>query len=148
MLWLSVSFHYLCIRNSYESVSKATPSYLFIQSTPNRQLFQCEAYCLYCRFDHLSCYANIVLAVKTCYKIKINYRESKSCFYGFFQHQSHSRWPSKSHIDLIVPLLQSKSVTIARQYLNYWAVKVALWHLKSASFTPRLFMHFCRKAHN
>ena len=36
-------------------------------------------------------HANIVQAVKTCYKIKINYRESKSCFYGFFQHQSHSR---------------------------------------------------------
>ena len=27
-------------------------------------------------------HANIVQVVKTCYKIKINYRESKSCFYG------------------------------------------------------------------
>ena len=46
-------------------------------------LFLCEAcclYCLYCRFNHLSCHANIVQKVKSCYKIKINYRESKSCF--------------------------------------------------------------------
>ncbi len=41
-------------------------------------------------------HANIVQAVKTCYKIKINYRESKSCFYGFFQHQSLSCQPSKA----------------------------------------------------
>ncbi|WP_419558759.1 hypothetical protein, partial [Prevotella sp.] len=27
-------------------------------------------------------HANIVQRVKTCYKIKINYRESKRCFYG------------------------------------------------------------------
>ena len=27
-------------------------------------------------------HANIVQVVKTCYKIKINSRESKSCFYG------------------------------------------------------------------
>ena len=62
-------------------------------------LFQCEACCLcclYCRFNHLSCHANIVQRVKTCYKIKINSRESKSCFYGFLQHQSHPRPPSKS----------------------------------------------------
>ena len=31
-------------------------------------------------FNHLSCHANIVQRVKSCYKIKINYRESKSCF--------------------------------------------------------------------
>ena len=43
--------------------------------------------------------------VKTCYKIKINYRESKSCFYGVLlckQHPSHT----------IAPLLQSNSATI------------------------------------
>ena len=48
-----------------------------------KPLFLCEAcclYCLYCRFNHLSCHANIVQRVKSCYKIKINYRESKSCF--------------------------------------------------------------------
>ena len=36
-------------------------------------------------------HANIVQRVKSCYKIKINSRESKSCFYGFFQHKSHPR---------------------------------------------------------
>ena len=44
-------------------------------------------------FDPKFCFhhhANIVQMVKNCYKIKINYRESKSCFYGFLQHQSHS----------------------------------------------------------
>ena len=34
-------------------------------------------------------HANIAQTVKTCYKIKINYRESKSCFYGFSLHKSH-----------------------------------------------------------
>ncbi len=50
-------------------------------------------------------YANIVQRVKTCYKIKINSRESKSCFYGVML--------SKQHQCLtIVPLLQYNSATI------------------------------------
>jgi len=50
-------------------------------------------------------HANIVLRVKTCYKIKINFRESKSCFYGVLL--------SKQHQCLtIVPLLQYNSATI------------------------------------
>ena len=50
-------------------------------------------------------HANIVQRVKTCYKIKINSRESKSCFYGVLL--------SKQHQCLtIVPLLQSNSATI------------------------------------
>ena len=35
--------------------------------------------------------ANIVQRVKSCYKIKFNSRESKSCFSGFFGHKSHPR---------------------------------------------------------
>ena len=50
-------------------------------------------------------HANIVQRVKTCYKIKINSRESKGCFYGVLL--------SKQHQCLtIVPLLQSNSATI------------------------------------
>ena len=50
-------------------------------------------------------YANIVQRVKMCYKIKINSRESKSCFYGVLL--------SKQHPCLtIAPLLQSNSGTI------------------------------------
>ena len=50
-------------------------------------------------------HANIVQVVKTCYKIKINSRESKSCFYGILL--------SKLHQCLtIAPLLQSNSATI------------------------------------
>ena len=60
-------------------------------------------------------YANIVQRVKSCYKIKINYRESKSCFYGFLQHKSHPCQPSKTQNALTAPILQSKSVTITRQ---------------------------------
>ena len=81
-------------------------------------LFQGEAcclYCLYCRFNHLSCHANIVQRVKSCYKIKINYRESKSCFYGFSQHKSHPCQPSKTQNALTAPLLQSKSCAVATQ---------------------------------
>ena len=60
-------------------------------------------------------HANIVQRVKSCYKIKINYRESKSCFYGFLQHRSHPCQPSKTQNALTAPILQSKSVTITRQ---------------------------------
>ena len=50
-------------------------------------------------------HANIVQMVKSCYKIKINSRESKSCFYGVLL--------SKQHPCLtIAPLLQSNSGTI------------------------------------
>ncbi len=57
--------------------------------------------------------------VKTCYKIKINSRESKSCFYGILL--------SKQHQCLtIVPLLQSNSATIRVQKWRYCMIKVAL----------------------
>ena len=49
-------------------------------------------------------HANIVQVVKTCYKIKINYRESKSCFYGVLLCKQHPRIT-------IEPLLQSNSAT-------------------------------------
>ena len=60
-------------------------------------------------------HTNIVQRVKSCYKIKINYRESKSCFYGFSQHKSHPCQPSKTQNALTAPILQSKSVTVATQ---------------------------------
>ena len=47
-------------------------------------------------------HANIVQVVKTCYKIKINYRESKSCFYGVLLCKQH---PSLT----IAPLLHYNS---------------------------------------
>ena len=72
--------------------------------------------CLYVR------HANIVQEVKTCYKIKISYRESKSCFYVFSASKPPLPTIKDPHIALIAPLLQSKSVTIARQYLRYWVV--------------------------
>ena len=50
-------------------------------------------------------HANIVQKVKICYKIKINSRESKSCFYGVLLCKQH---PSLT----IVPLLHSDSATI------------------------------------
>ena len=49
-------------------------------------------------------HANIVQVVKMCYKIKINYRESKSCFYGVLLCKQHPRIT-------IEPLLQSNSAT-------------------------------------
>ena len=39
----------------------------------------------------LSCHANIVQMVKSCYKIKINSRESKSRFYGVLLSKQHPR---------------------------------------------------------
>ena len=45
-------------------------------------LFEGKTSCLYCRFNHLSCHANITQRVKTCYKIKIDFRVPVCCFYG------------------------------------------------------------------
>ena len=50
-------------------------------------------------------HANIVQVVKMCYKIKINSRESKSCFYGVLLCKQHPRIT-------IAPLLQCNSATI------------------------------------
>ena len=50
-------------------------------------------------------HANIVQVVKMRYKIKINYRESKSCFYGVLLCKQH---PSLT----IAPLLHYNSATI------------------------------------
>ena len=62
------------------------------------------------------CHANIVQRVKSCYKIKINSRESKSCFMGFYSIkatldnlQKH-KVPSKCHFySLKAALLQRNS---------------------------------------
>ena len=54
--------------------------------------------------------------------MKINYRESKSCFYGFSGIKAPLANHQSPHSALIAPLLQSKSVTIARQYLRCWVV--------------------------
>ena len=50
-------------------------------------------------------YANIVQMVKMCYKIKIDSRDSKSCFYGVLLCKQH---PSLT----IAPLLHYNSATI------------------------------------
>ena len=50
-------------------------------------------------------HANIVQRVKSCYKIKINSRESKRCFYGVMLCKQHQCLT-------IVPLLQYNSATI------------------------------------
>ena len=52
-----------------------------------------------------SSHANIVQRVKSCYKIKINSRESKRCFYGVLLRKQPPRLT-------IAPLLQSNSATI------------------------------------
>ena len=50
-------------------------------------------------------HANIVQRVKTCYKIKIDFRVSVCCFYGILLCRQHQRLTIK-------PLLQSNSATI------------------------------------
>ena len=70
-----------------------------------RRSSYCHTVTEYCRFNHLSCHANIVQRVKTCYKIKINSRESKRCFYGVMLCKQHQCLT-------IAPLLQSNSATI------------------------------------
>ena len=74
-------------------------------SIGTRRRSYCHTVTEYCRFNHLSCHANIVQRVKSCYKIKIDSRESKSCFYGVLQCKQHPR-------HTIEPLLHSNSATI------------------------------------
>ena len=50
-------------------------------------------------------HANIVQMVKTCYKIKIDYRDLDGCFYGVLLSERHPCLTIK-------PLLQSDSATI------------------------------------
>ena len=64
-------------------------------------------------------HANIVQRVKTCYKIKIDYRDLDCCFYGVLLCKQH---PCLT----IAPLLHSNSATIIVQKWHYWTVKVAL----------------------
>ena len=53
----------------------------------------------------MSANANIVKRVKTCYKIKIDYRVQVRCFYGVLLCKQHPRLT-------IEPLLHSDSATI------------------------------------
>ena len=72
------SFNKICTRKKNGATTQLIPS--------------CLKTCLYVFLSKkrlLVRHANIVQRVKSCYKIKINYRESKSCFYVFFQHKSH-----------------------------------------------------------
>ena len=63
-------------------------------------------------------HANIVQRVKTCYKIKFNYRESKSFFMGFYSIKATLDNHPRPNSALIAPLLQSKSVTLARPIVD------------------------------
>ena len=79
--------------------------------------------------------------VKTCYKIKINYRESKSCFYGFFQHQSLSCQPSKA-----TKFPHRAAFTASKRYSCKAIVEVlvgksgAMTHLKSHFYNPFVYV--------
>ena len=64
-------------------------------------------------------YANIVQRVKTCYKIKIDYRDLDCCFYGVLLCKQH---PCLT----IAPLLYYNSATIRVQKWRYCMIKVAL----------------------
>ena len=72
------SFNKICTRKKNGATTQLVPS--------------CLKTCLYVFLSNkrlLVRHANIVQRVKSCYKIKINSGESKSCFYVFFQHKSH-----------------------------------------------------------
>ena len=73
--------------------------YELIRTNMHRQFENCVCLCL------IFTYANIVQMVKMCYKIKIDSRDSKSCFYGVLLCKQH---PSLT----IAPLLHYNSATI------------------------------------
>ena len=65
------------------------------------------------------CHANIVQRVKSCYKIKIDYRVLDCCFYGVTLCKQH---PSLT----IAPLLHSNSSTIIIQQRHFYTLIVPL----------------------
>ena len=69
-----------------------------------------------CHFIH---HANIVKTVKTCYKIKIDFRVLVCCFYGILLRKQHQQLT-------IEPLLHSDSATIRVQKRLYCMIKVDL----------------------
>ena len=70
--------------------------------------------------------ANIVQMVKTCYKIKIDYRVPVCCFYGVLLCKQH---PCLT----IAPFLHSNSATIRQQKWHYCMIKVPLLECKSGA---------------
>ena len=93
-------------------------------------------------------HANIVQAVKTCYKIKIDYRVLVCCFYGVLQYEQYLSLTIK-------PLLQSDSATIRVQKRLYCMTIVTVLECKSGSmaeksgsFATLILKRFVRKPHN
>ena len=67
--------------------------------------------------------------VKSCYKIKINSRELKSCFYGFLQHKSYPCQPSKN-----TKCPHSAAFTVSKRY--YCKAIVEVLGGKTSTMTP------------
>ena len=95
--------------------------------------------CLYYRFDHLSCHANIVQRVKSCYKIKIGFRDLSCCFCVVLLHLWH---PDLS----IQPLLHSNSNPIKVQKRLYCMTTVAVLECKRGSIATQRCL-FCSVIH-
>ena len=74
--------------------------------------------------------ANIVLRVKSCYKIKIDYRVQICCFYGVMMCRQHTRLTTK-------PLLQSNSGTIRVQKRLCCMTTVTVLECKSGSIAEK-----------
>ena len=93
-------------------------------------------------------HANIVQRVKSCYKIKIDYRVPVCCFYGVLL--------SKQHQQLTIePLLHSDSATIRAQKRLCCITIVTVLECKSGSiaeksghFTSLISQRFVVKLHN
>ena len=75
-------------------------------------------------------HANIVQVVKTCYKIKNDYRVLVCCFYGVLQYEQYLSLTIK-------PLLQSDSATIRVQKRLYCMTIVTVLERKSGSMAEK-----------
>ena len=75
-------------------------------------------------------HANIVKIVKTCYKIKIDYRVLVCCFYGVLLRKQHQHLTIK-------PLLHSDSATIRAQKRLCCMRKVAVLECKRGSIAEK-----------
>ena len=81
-------------------------------------------------------HANIVQMVKMCYKIKINSRESKSCFYGVLlckQHSSCKRIRDAAFFLIIMLVTFAATLLKPQNYVSSRTIQKCVEHVSTST---------------